>query len=351
MSKIVTFIHTADLHQGIDFSTSKFKKGIKQRSDDFLHNFNIIIDRSDQTDIDFIVIAGDIFDRSKPKPLIKTIIVDKLIKLSQKKPVIIIPGNHDKSRFNKGLLFLYSNLFIINKPSVLDILIKDIKISITGIPFVREDTLRVIKSTISKSIRKNSDFTILVLHELIESCKVGYMNFEFTKNMKKVIPISLIDQKFDYIALGHVHKYQKIEKASTPIYYSGSVERTSVVERNEEKGYLIVKVFFKDNLTLNDVQITFNPLPTRKMIYYKILSLIGFQCDIFLEEIKEKISHCDLNPLVIINIANLDNYEKYRIIRDQIRSLKTQGKIFGYSITSPNFTTKLKRLSKIHNYS
>ncbi len=342
MPKCFTFIHTADLHQGIDFSSSKFKKGVKQRSDDFLNNFKIIIERSERKDIDFLVIAGDIFDRSKPKPLIKGIIIDKLTKLSQKKPVILIPGNHDKSKIEKGLLFLYPNLIIFNRPSIQEINIRGISISITGIPFIREDTLQVIERTITKSLNKKGDFNILILHELVESCTVGIMNFEFTKTMKKVVPISLIDQKFDYIALGHVHKYQKIEKAITPIYYAGSVERTSVVESGEDKGYIINKVFLDDLTGIRKVIPSFVPLPNRQMIYYKITSMQDTLCQLLLAEIVEKTSNHEIMPLVIINIVNLDNYEKYRGLKNHLIDLKSKNKIFDYSISSPDFRKKLQ---------
>ena len=138
MSKTITFVHTADLHQAYEFSVNKWKRKIPQRSDDFLENFIIIMDRALEDDIDFLIIAGDIFDRSKPNPIIRQIIIDKLVKLSSKKPILLIPGNHDKSKFHKGLLFLHKNLHIYNTPTIETIVIKDLKLSVSAVCPERE---------------------------------------------------------------------------------------------------------------------------------------------------------------------------------------------------------------------
>lgn len=340
--KSFKFIHTADLHLGFNFSERKWKSGIKQRSDDFLDNFNIIMKRAQQDDIDFIILAGDIFNRSKPHPIIREIIIEKLSFLSLKKPVIVIPGNHDKSRFNIGLLAYYPNLVIFNSPAVRQITIKDLCISITGIPFLKKNTLEIIQETIVKAQKNKGEnyFSLLILHELIESSRVGFLNFEFKKYMKKVVPIDLIDNKFDYIAMGHVHKYQVIEKAVTPICYPGSIERTSIVERDEEKGYLIVNVDFSDNLNIKQINPSFVLLPTRKMIYYKFTSLRDLQTKELEKDIKEKISILSKLPLVTLSIKDITDYEKYKEIRNFLKELKLNDKIFDYYIPIPSFLYK-----------
>lgn len=345
MVKTLTFIHIADLHQGIDFSENKWRAGIKQRSDDFLDNFNVIIDRALQKDIDFVIVAGDIFDRSNPKPSIRQIIIDKLIKLSLRKPIFIIPGNHDKSRFKMGLLFLYPNLIIFNRPQTHHTTIKNIPIAITGIPFTKEKKLETIERVIKKTNSKKTKFNILILHELIESCKVGIKNFEFTKYMKGVVPIDLLDEQFDYIALGHVHKYQKIEHSKTPMYYSGSIERTSVVEREEVKGYIIVKANLYDTDELQDLNINFIPLIARDLIYYKISSINNSNVELLAKELQEKLLDRLKLPRVLISITNLDNYEKYRLLKNLLKQLKSANALFDYNITSPDFSNKIRHIT------
>ncbi len=342
-TKSFTFIHTADLHQGPDFSAQKWKNNIYQRANDFLENFKIIIARSLQLDIDLLVIAGDLFDRSKPNPIIRQIIIDNLVKVSKVKPVLVIPGNHDRSKFSKGLLFIHSNLHIYNKPTIDKIIIKDITLTITAIPFLREKKLETINEIITRNLKlPKTDFNLLMFHELVESCKVGITNFEFTKNMKDVVPIDMIDEKFDYIALGHVHKYQQIPNSKTPIFYSGSVERTSVVEREEEKGFIIVKVIFNKTNNVKVLIPTFQTLPARKIIYYKIESLQNFSLNQMIQELNQLLISIDKAPLVNIRIMHIDNYSIYKEIKEYLKNLKSSLLIFDFQLSSPDFTFKLK---------
>jgi exonuclease SbcD len=46
----------------------------------------------------------------------------------------------------------------------------------------------------------------------------------------------------DYVALGHVHKYQIIQEKGPAIVYAGSLERVDFGEESEDKGFLHVKV-------------------------------------------------------------------------------------------------------------
>ena len=343
MVKKLTFIHTADLHQGFDFSERKWKLGIKQRSDDFLNSFNIIMDHALEDTIDFVVLAGDIFNRSHPPPIIRRIVLEKLCKVSLKKPVLIIPGNHDKSRINKGLLFLYPNLHIFNSSTTHEISIKDILISITAIPFIKDNTIETVQKIIAFN-RKETNFNLLILHELIESSLVGFMNFEFKKHMKGVIPIEVIDKKFDYIAVGHVHKYQKIKNAQTPIYYSGSVERTSVVERDEEKGYIVINVEISNDYTNKTITQHFIPLPARPIIYYKFASIIDLDLELLFKDLRDKLQLHVITPLILVSINSLDDYGKYKRLREFLKNLKTDQLIFEFNLSSPDFTAKIQKL-------
>ncbi len=59
-----------------------------------------------------------------------------------------------------------------------------------------------------------------------------------------VVPRSiLIDPAWDYVALGHIHKHQDLNKeAHPPVVYSGSVERIDFGEEKEPKGWVLAQV-------------------------------------------------------------------------------------------------------------
>jgi exonuclease SbcD len=51
-----------------------------------------------------------------------------------------------------------------------------------------------------------------------------------------------IDDKIDYVALGHIHKHQVLKAAKPAIVYAGSLERVDFGEEKEDKGFVAVQI-------------------------------------------------------------------------------------------------------------
>ena len=62
-----------------------------------------------------------------------------------------------------------------------------------------------------------------------------------------VIKASDIPAGFSAVLSGHIHRFQVLAKdregkaLRAPVFYPGSIERTSFAEKNEKKGYLILE--------------------------------------------------------------------------------------------------------------
>ncbi len=58
------------------------------------------------------------------------------------------------------------------------------------------------------------------------------------------LPISLLTRpEFEYVALGHVHKHQNLNKSNNPpVVYPGSIERVDFSEEKEDKGYVFIEI-------------------------------------------------------------------------------------------------------------
>jgi exonuclease SbcD len=57
-----------------------------------------------------------------------------------------------------------------------------------------------------------------------------------------VLPRSLLKNvAFDYVALGHIHRYQQLEE-QPPIIYSGGLDRVDFGEESEAKGFVVAQV-------------------------------------------------------------------------------------------------------------
>ena len=85
--------------------------------------------------------------------------------------------------------------------------------------------------------------TILVGHFSVADAEVGSEQ-GIMIGRDVVVPRSvLVDSAWDYVALGHVHKHQDLNKgAQPPVVYSGSVERIDFGEEREAKGWVLAEV-------------------------------------------------------------------------------------------------------------
>jgi DNA repair exonuclease SbcCD nuclease subunit len=87
-----------------------------------------------------------------------------------------------------------------------------------------------------------------------------------------VIKSSEIPEGFSAVLAGHIHRFQVLTKdlqakgLHAPVFYAGSIERTSFAERNEKKGYLILE--FELEALKGGIlrQWQFHKLPVRPMI-------------------------------------------------------------------------------------
>jgi DNA repair exonuclease SbcCD nuclease subunit len=78
-----------------------------------------------------------------------------------------------------------------------------------------------------------------------------------------VVPRGLIPfNRFNYVACGHIHKYQSVTPSGQEglAFFSGSTERTSFNERDEEKGFIVLDTSEEDGFTQEFVKV-----PTRPM--------------------------------------------------------------------------------------
>lgn len=218
---------------------------------------------------DVLVVAGDLYDRSVPSReainlvsrILSTIILDLKI------PTIIIGGNHDGGdRLDFGNEILKNNgLYIIGsfktpiEPIVIDG--EDGPAAFWPVPFIKPVEYR---DTVG--LRETPDYNemyesilegiigrlnpvipnILITHGLVLSGLPDDPDSYIDDSVRpiEIGGISYADAKlfkdFDYTALGHLHRPQKV--GSSRIRYAGSLLKYSFSEVNQHKSYAIVDV-------------------------------------------------------------------------------------------------------------
>lgn len=289
----IRFIHTADIHFGMEnYGKIDSKTGIHTRLLDFHKAFNLCIDYAIEQQVDFFLFAGDAYKTATPNPTQQRLFIECLLRLFKANiPVIMILGNHDHPMsFGKThALDLFSQLplegfHVLAKPQTISIRTKSGPVQIVGIPWPTRGTVALntalhhdesqdLSAYISRSISSIIKHHAEQLDQTMPAVLAAHLTVAdalFSGSEKRAItgrdpvflPSQLAIAPFDYVALGHLHRYQNLNEDGHPaIVYSGSLERIDFGERKEEKGYCVVTIHSKETTTHEFIQI-----PTRPFI-------------------------------------------------------------------------------------
>lgn len=249
------FIHISDLHFGkLLFGYSLVDEGDqKYWVDEFLK----LVKREE---VDAICMAGDIYDRSVPSKeavLLFDYFITKLADL--KIPVFMIAGNHDSAiRLEFGAnIFKYNNIYIAGevRKDIVNITLKDEFGDVTFwlVPYLfpaavakvlEDDSINTYDIAFNRLISaQNIDYTkrnVIVSHQTVFNFGESLIleGSETAIGGVGNISVDLYD-KFDYVALGHIHAAQKVKYEH--IRYCGSILNYHFGElKKANKGPVIV---------------------------------------------------------------------------------------------------------------
>ncbi|MEM2928611.1 MAG: DNA repair exonuclease [Nitrososphaerota archaeon] len=253
-------IHTADLHLGATATLKINGPNIDEiRRRDFYNNFAKIVDEALKENVDLFLICGDVFHKSDPSPKDFVEFSEQIGRLTEAGiKIIIIAGNHDRPRVKggqnpiRGLVeakhpSLYYIQSTINEP----IIIKGKKASVGIVPipyidprvvkYINEDYEKILKEKINNILENpkmnNVDYKILMAHLIVLGADYKKI-FYWLKDEPEIKLSNLMEEKFDYIALGHVHTSQCISKK---VYYPGSIEKVNFLEEDENKSFILAR--------------------------------------------------------------------------------------------------------------
>lgn len=260
-------LHTSDLHIGKYIGTYDLKE-------DTEYVLNQVVDTAIKERVEVVLISGDVFDRPNPSEEAIKMYVSFLKELLDKNiKVIAISGNHDSGiRLSAYKDILGKGYFVegeFNSPMR--------KVSLNDefgpvnfymlpffTPFIVKSNLKLEKGLENYDLamdeiikRENIDTSqrnIILAHQFVAGFKFGGSEEDFSysngdeKNVAGVGIISLDKfQDFDYVALGHIHKPQKISRET--IRYSGSLlkYKTSEID-GPDKSVVIIDLKEKGNI-------------------------------------------------------------------------------------------------------
>ena len=287
---MVKFLHTADWHIGRKLQG-------KDLLEDQQYVMNNLISKIVETKPDFLIIAGDLYDRSVPSKEATTLLQELLVKINIECniPIFAISGNHDSRErlaigeawFSKHKFYLHTRL----NQAFDKITIEDTDIYLLPYfePFeareyFEDSTLTTHNSATKRvidEIYKNIDMNrtnILVAHTFVSGGLETDSEREISVGTVENVAVEIFE-KFDYVALGHLHNPNAIKEER--IKYSGSPMAYSFSEATQTKGMRLVEltkeIFTEEFISLEQKRKLHNISTTYEEVFTKVFQQ-NFDC-------------------------------------------------------------------------
>ena len=280
------FFHLSDLHIGLKLMNRDLREDQEYILDE-------ITELARRERPDAVVIAGDIYDKAVPSAEAVEVFDHFLVGLTEAVPdavIMMISGNHDSAPridcFRKVLS--HQKVYMVGQPPrteeeyIEKVILedKDGKVNFYLLPFVKPSMVKQVvgvdengnnlsyNETLHRLIGRekiNSDErNVLVSHQFyLPSGKNAEDVERMDSEMRTVGNIDEVSadvlEKFDYAALGHIHKPMKV--GSELYRYCGTPLVCSVSEAQQQKGIIMVEMGVK-----GEVKTTILPLEPLRQV-------------------------------------------------------------------------------------
>lgn len=224
------FIHCADLHLGARFRRlTAYDPALgRQLAEGTFASFHRIVDLALAEQVDFVVIAGDIFNEGTETPGTRSRFVEELSRLTM--PVFMVRGNHDHViAWDEGLPFPPNVTLMGTELEKYRLDIRGRVVEIVGCSFPE---LHTGENLALKMHGSPGVFTIGLLH-----CTVSEV--AATTEYAPCARADLLGRNIEYWALGHIHLRTVVQEADPCIVYPGDIQGLSPKEVGEKGAYLV----------------------------------------------------------------------------------------------------------------
>lgn len=336
---MIKILHTADWHLGQTF----YNYDRKWEHKAFL---DWLIDKTAEIKADVLLICGDVFDNQNPSAEAQSLYYSFLKKITDINPelqIIIIAGNHDSASRLEAPNPLLETMNItvkglINRDENGEIDFNNLIIplrkggNVLAVPYLRQGDYPSSKEyglgveNMYKELyqRVNKDERPIIslghLHAINSSINENDRSERIIMGGLDNINLDVFDNEIDYLALGHLHRHQRVGGKEN-FRYSGSPLPMSFAEKNYKHGVVLVNYD-------KEVEIEFIPypspielisIPDRPQELEEVLEAIDTLPEGKVDEttsfLEIKVLITEVNPEMRISIENALKNKKIKLCR------------------------------------
>ncbi|MGI4790129.1 MAG: metallophosphoesterase family protein [Janthinobacterium lividum] len=265
MLQPIRMMHFGDVHFGVEnYGRFDPQTGLPSRLVDFRNALLQAIEIALEAGVELAVFSGDAYKTRDPNQTHQREFAQCLAKLTTADvPVVLLAGNHDipnmKGRANAIEIF---GALAGDKLRVFDAPGRDVvttklgrTVQIVAMPYLIKSLVLSREENKDKGVQETTQLivdrytsaiamlaaqcdpdlpTVLMGHFSVANAKLSANQVGYLTNEPEVPLSTLTQAPFDYVALGHIHRYQDLNKGKQPpVVYSGSIERIDFGESAE----------------------------------------------------------------------------------------------------------------------
>ena len=252
-------LHTADWHVGRTIRGAS-------RLEEHRAVFSEMAGIAEDEDVDLVLVGGDQFDTASPSPEAEDLVYRTLLRLAGVAPVVMVAGNHDHPRRLEAVAPLLELGRVVvagsaRRASDGGVVRPDgLGVRIAMVPFLSQRAIvkasdlmeldadqhggkfaRRMEALIQALCEdlSSDEVNVVLGHVMVHGGDTGGGEREAHTVFDYSIPAQAFPSALSYVALGHLHRHQRIP-ASAPVWYSGSPLQLDFGETDDRKGVLVV---------------------------------------------------------------------------------------------------------------
>lgn len=352
MTEPIRLLHFADVHIGVEnYGKTNPESGLSSRVHDFLRRMDEMIAYAREHEVDLTIFAGDAFKTRSPNPTFQREFAWRVRELSEFAPLVMLVGNHDlpPNILRASSIEIYETLAVPNVWIADDYEVQVVEtrhgpVAVGAAPYpVRarllqdtdtagmtiaetdahlEENLTAILDELAEEADAHAMPRVLTGHFTVSGAAVGSERGIMLGRDVAVGLASVADPRWDYVALGHIHKHQNLTRNredAPPVVYSGSMERIDFGEEGDPKGFCWVELR-RGEAKWQFIEVDARPLVTLRADLRQSAEPTN--------ELLELIERHDLNGAVVRLLIDVTPENETRLNENAIRDALRKAEVY-----------------------
>jgi exonuclease SbcD len=239
---------------------------------------------ADTEEVDLVLVVGDLFDSAAPTPEAERLVYRTLLDLGRDgRQVVVVAGNHDNPRrlaavapvFDQANVHLHTAVLRPDQGGVLSLEAGGVPVRLALLPFVSQrhvvdadalmgahgdehaltyaERTRRILDALATGFEEHT-VNVVVAHAMVADGVLGGGERSAHTIFDYWVPATAFPASAHYVALGHLHRAQRIAGAC-PIWYPGSPLALDFGEQDDDKGALVVEALPRTPASVDAVRL------------------------------------------------------------------------------------------------